>query len=223
MNLNQVFADIGSADLPHRLAKLISVGTIAEVDYQTARVKVKIGDWLTGWLPWLTARASNNLNWQAPEIDEQVLVLAPCGDIAQAVVLGAVYQQQQQELVSDIPAEERQEIERMQYLDGSVVEYNRKSHRYFMDIKGENATLDIVSAGTLNINTVQDITVVTEANARVTATENIEFEAKSVNVKASENISLDAGKDVSVKAGGNMTLEAGGNMKLNASHISAQE
>ena len=52
MNLNQVFADIGNADLPHRLAKLINVGTIAEVDYQTARVKVQMGDWLTTWLPW---------------------------------------------------------------------------------------------------------------------------------------------------------------------------
>ena len=222
MNINQVFADIANADVPHRLAKLISIGTIAEVDYQTARVKVKIGDWLTSWLPWLTARASNNVNWQAPELDEQVLVLAPCGDITQAVVLGAVYQQQQQELVADVAVEERMDIERMTYFDGSVVEYNRKTHRYFLDIKGENATLDIVSAGTLNITTTQDITVLTEANAKVTATENIELNAKSVVVTASENISLDAGKDISVKAGGNMNLEAGGDMILKAAMIKAQ-
>ena len=46
---------------------------------------------VTAWLPWLTARAGTVLTWSAPSLGEQVLLLAPTGDLAQAFVLPAVY------------------------------------------------------------------------------------------------------------------------------------
>ena len=47
---------------------------------------------VTVWLPWLTARAGTVITWSALSLGEQVLLLAPTGDLAQAFVLPAVYQ-----------------------------------------------------------------------------------------------------------------------------------
>ena len=57
-----------------------------------AKLKVKIGDITTDWLPWLTHRASNDTSWWAPEVGEQVIVLAPSGELHQAVIMPSIYQ-----------------------------------------------------------------------------------------------------------------------------------
>ena len=142
MIANPLQTNLAQADMQHRLAKLISLGTVNEVDYEKALVRVTIGDWLTSWLPWLTAQAFNNLTWQAPEVGEQVVVLAPCGDLAQGVVLGSLYQQNHnlEKVASDVAKESRQHVQRTVYQDGSMVEYDREKHRYYIDIKGESST-----------------------------------------------------------------------------------
>ena len=62
--------------------KLVQIAAIVEADYEQAKVKVKMGDIITHWLPWLTVRAHNNKTWWAPEVGEQVLLLAPSGELA---------------------------------------------------------------------------------------------------------------------------------------------
>lgn len=86
------------AEILRRIENIIRTGTIAQVDYAKALVRVKYdedengADVLTGWRPWLTHRASNDITWHAPELNEQVLLLSPSGDIAMAMVLPAIYQ-----------------------------------------------------------------------------------------------------------------------------------
>lgn len=81
-------------ELERRMANIISFGTIAAVDLDKARCQVSVGDILTTMIPWLSMRAdSSNHVWWAPTIGEQVLVLAPCGEYNQAVVIPAIYQQ----------------------------------------------------------------------------------------------------------------------------------
>lgn len=86
------------AETLRRIENIIRTGTIAQVDYAKALVRVKYDedenglDVLTGWRPWLTHRASNDISWHAPEINEQVLLLSPSGDIALAIILPAIYQ-----------------------------------------------------------------------------------------------------------------------------------
>ncbi len=77
-------------ELRRRLSQLIQYGVIAEV-YGT-RARARIGDLLTAPLPWLTARAGEDIAWWQPRVDEQVVVLAPSGDLAQGVILPALYQ-----------------------------------------------------------------------------------------------------------------------------------
>lgn len=78
-----------------RIANLLRLGTVAEVRLQPpARCRVKTGDLLTDWLPWLTLRAGGvdgGATWWAPVAGEQCLLLAPGGDLLQAVVLPGIY------------------------------------------------------------------------------------------------------------------------------------
>lgn len=226
MIANPLQTNLAQADMQHRLAKLISLGTVNEVDYEKALVRVTIGDWLTSWLPWLTAQAFNNLTWQAPEVGEQVVVLAPCGDLAQGVVLGSLYQQDHnlEKVASDVAKESRQHVQRTVYQDGSMVEYDREKHRYYIDIKGEEATVDVVSAGTLNITTEKDITVITSANATVNATQNITVSATEALKLSGKTVDISAtGGDVKMDASAGIGIKAVDTLKLNGANISAQE
>ena len=40
-------------ELDRRISNLIQVGTVSEADYSNAKLKVKIGEIITDWLPWL--------------------------------------------------------------------------------------------------------------------------------------------------------------------------
>lgn len=64
------------------LENLIRFGTIAEVQMVPPRVRVKTGDLLTGWLPWLALRAGADVDWDPPTVNEQVLLLSPSGQLA---------------------------------------------------------------------------------------------------------------------------------------------
>ena len=110
------------ADLLRRLENLIRLGTVAEVDYPNARVRVTVSELRTDWLPWLTRRAGGDRDWWAPEVDEQVLVLAISADPAQSVVLPAVYQD------AFPPPETDPDIRRILVADGADMSYNRSGH-----------------------------------------------------------------------------------------------
>lgn len=78
-------------DTQRRLANIIRIGTIEEADYATARVKVRFGEILTGWLPFGGQRAGGMRVWNPPSVGEQVVVLSPSGDLAQGVAIPGLY------------------------------------------------------------------------------------------------------------------------------------
>jgi len=110
------------AELERRLWNLLRLGVVAEADYAGALVRVRSGDLLTGWIPWLTRRASNDADWWAPEVGEQVVLLSPGGEPEQAVALPALYQS-----AHSAPAA-IEYVRRVTYADGTTVEYDRDAH-----------------------------------------------------------------------------------------------
>lgn len=107
-------------ELARQVANLIRLGTIEEADYSKALVRVRSGDQLTGWIPWLTRRASFDADWWAPEIGEQVVILSPCGDPMQAVVLPAIHQS-----AHPAPAD-RETVRKVTFADGAWCSYDRE-------------------------------------------------------------------------------------------------
>jgi len=118
-----------TADTTRRLANLLRMGKVVELDEAKARVKVKLGDDMTTtWLPWLTHRAGPDRDWHAPEPGEQVMVLSPSGDMRQGVVMPSVYQNS-----SQAPANLKT-THRLQYADGAFIQYDRLAHKYAIDV-----------------------------------------------------------------------------------------
>lgn len=140
------------AELERLLANLIRVGVVAQLDEANARVKVRTGGLVTDWLPWISARAGATRAWSAPRAGEQVLVLSPYGDPAQAVALPAIYQD-----AYPAPAATK-DVEHVVFPDGSTVDYNSATNTLEVTVAGsgnvvvncQQATVNAAASVTLN-------------------------------------------------------------------------
>ncbi len=124
------------------LQNIIRIGTIAEADYAHARVRVAISELVTGWLPWIISRAGSAVEWWAPSVGEQVIVLSPGGDLAQGIVLPAIYQ------ASTPPTDTDPDVRKVTYPDGTTIEYNAAAHDLKISTVG---TISITSAGHVHV------------------------------------------------------------------------
>ncbi len=140
-------------DLLRRLENLLRPGTIHAIDHAAARVRVSTGGLLTDWLPWFERRAGNVRTWSPPSVDEQCLLLSPGGDPANGLVLVGMAS-------SAHPAPSASpHLDRTQYPDGTVVEYDHDAHTLRIDaplvhITGEatiqgpvTVATDVIAAG----------------------------------------------------------------------------
>ena len=75
------------AETDRRLAGLLRAGVISEVqlgDTSTpARCRVTVDDWTSGWLPFKAGSAGAVRTWLPPVVGEQVVMMAPSGDVAE--------------------------------------------------------------------------------------------------------------------------------------------
>jgi phage baseplate assembly protein V len=82
------------AELDRRLAALLQAGTVDAVDYDKARCRVRVGEWVSAWLPWASLGAGKVRNWRPPSVGEQALVLSPSGDPANGFAFAGFYSDQ---------------------------------------------------------------------------------------------------------------------------------
>ncbi|MCE3232491.1 MAG: Phage baseplate assembly protein [Rickettsiaceae bacterium] len=132
-------------ELDRRVSNLIQIGTVVAANYEHAKLKVKIGDITTDWLPWLVTRASNDTSWWAPEVGEQVIVLAPSGELHQAVIMPSIYQ-------SAHPAiDTSEDVSKTVYKDGTTTRYDRDSHLLTVDVNSAGKVEVIIGASTITM------------------------------------------------------------------------
>lgn len=122
------FAELHGPDAARRLEGMVRVGTVEEVDEDAAKVRVRVGAMLTNWLPWGVTGASDDADWYCKEPGEQVLLVAPDGELAQAVVVCSLYQGKH-----PAPANQRNK-RRRQWRDGAFEEYDRDAHHYTLNV-----------------------------------------------------------------------------------------
>lgn len=80
------------AELYRLLANLVRIGTVFALDTDKAKLRIKDGaGFESGWISWGTERAGDDKNWQPYSLGEQLVIICPCGDPAQAIVLCALY------------------------------------------------------------------------------------------------------------------------------------
>lgn len=110
-----------NAELNRRIENLIRIGTIAEVDHATHRVRVDSGELLTDWLKWRTGRAGATRTWSPPTIGEQVMILSPSGELGNGIVLPSIFSD-----AHDSPSSSESEHV-MEFPDGARLSYDHAS------------------------------------------------------------------------------------------------
>lgn len=79
-------------ELARLLNNLIRLGTVTEVQHgQPSSVRVKTGELTTNWIPFMAHRAGSIKTWSPPSVGEQVVLMAPGGDLVSAIALTGVY------------------------------------------------------------------------------------------------------------------------------------
>ena len=110
---------MNAGEIYRLLANMIMVGVVDQLDEQNERIRVSADGMLTDWIPWGEQRAGPlKRTWTPPGEGEQVVVLSPYGDPAQAVVLCSINQDK-----FPAPANSKT-TDRTVYSDGTVVEYD---------------------------------------------------------------------------------------------------
>lgn len=131
-----------TADINRRLESLIRLGQVTAVNPTTARCRVKTGQLVTDWLPWLTVRAGQTRDWNPPTVGEQCLLLSPSGETAAGVALIGLYSD-----AAAAPSNDQDE-HLTTYPDGATVSYNHAT-----------GAMQISGIKTLNIDASEYITL----------------------------------------------------------------
>ncbi|MGJ8514676.1 hypothetical protein R84981_001127 [Carnimonas sp. R-84981] len=180
-------------DIHRALQNLIRIGQVFDVDLSLTppSVRVRAGDLETDWIAWSASRAAAVSMWAAPVIGETVLMLAPSGDTAGAIIVASLYS-------SEHPTLERSgDVIALHVDDGTVIRYDRAAHQ-----------LDATVNGTANIKAKAiKLTGPVTIDGAVTMTKTLNVKgniASQADVKAG-SISLKGHTHGGVKGGPDMT------------------
>ncbi len=121
---------------------IVRIGQVAEVDVSRARARVQAGDNLTGWQPWVSARTGTSLEWDPPTVGEQVVLLSPAGDLAQAIIVTGLYRQ-------NAPSQSADEHKRV-YPDGASITYDHVKKELVASFPGK-VNVNITGNATINV------------------------------------------------------------------------
>lgn len=124
---------------------LIKVGKVESYNQEraTCRVIFEENDHKSFDLPILVKQSLKNKDYWIPDKDEMVLCLFLPTGIETGFILGAIYNKEDTTPISN------PNIRHISFEDGTVIEYDRESHKLTIDVKG---TVEIKSTGAINIS-----------------------------------------------------------------------
>lgn len=129
---------------PRRLfGNLLQLGAVESVDLAHATCRVRVGDLVTGDLPWLTPRAGATRVWSPPVAGEQVLLLCPEGDVEGGLVLPALFSD-----AHPAPASDKRDL--IAWADGAELSY---------DAEGAGLVLKLPDGRPLRITAPAGVTI----------------------------------------------------------------
>lgn len=176
MNLNELL---------RLLLNLARKGTIIAVDHQAALCRVASGELETNWIPWLAIAAGTTRDWRPPTAGEQVLLISPGGDPADAVALCGIYSNKAQ-APGDSP-----DTHTRTYPDGAAMEYDHMAHRL---------TVTLPAGGEILVDAPTAVTVRT-ATAKIVA-DLVQIEAPTTKMTGNLDVAgtIAAGQNITTPA-----------------------
>jgi phage baseplate assembly protein V len=137
-------------DIVGDVAQVLRLGRIASVDRAAGTCTVAIGDpdgeggeVITDSVPWAAVRAGRTTVWSPPSDGEQCALLAPGGDIAQAIALPGIF-------CAAFPAPGDPDREFVRFGDRAMIAYDAGAHALDIDLPG-GGTVAIAAPGGISI------------------------------------------------------------------------
>lgn len=132
--------DYASHDL---IGQLAGFGKIEDVDLEAGLITVRQGDVVSGPIRWIMGGGGGTKVWSRPKAGEQVLLIAPEGDIAGAIALRGVHS-------AAFPPIGDPDREVIQFQDGATVAYHSGTHALAVVLPAGGAiTIDAQSGLTI--------------------------------------------------------------------------
>lgn len=173
------------AQFSRLLANMIRIGTIEAADYATAKARVRLGDLVTDWLPWMVERAGPDRDWVAPELGEQVVLFCPSGNPELGIIGGSLYQ------TAHAANGDSKDLRRVTFGDGTVCEYDRAGHKLNITIPEAGGELNVTTPGKVTISAATQVNLLSAAEINLTAGAKISLTAPLIALNG--NIVQDAG------------------------------
>ena len=111
------------------------IATVEEIDWEKREFRAKSGDILTNWLPFPAFITHNYRHWIPLREQTQLILSVDGGDYNTATVIGMIWSEEIP--APDIPVEDRPTIDRLEFNDGTIVEYDSKRKKLLVDTPGE--------------------------------------------------------------------------------------
>lgn len=132
------------------IGNMLQLGTIESVDLDEATCRVRVGDNLTGDIPFAAARAGELVRiWAPPSVGEQIKLLCPEGD-TEAALAGASF------FCDAHPAPSNKPLLLIQFKDGTQLSYDPEAHALRIEIAA-GGTAEVTAPGGLTITA--DVTI----------------------------------------------------------------
>ncbi|KZN57601.1 hypothetical protein N473_06900 [Pseudoalteromonas luteoviolacea CPMOR-1] len=151
------------AELKRRFDNLLMVGAIHEVDLENKKLKVAVGELITGWLPWPADVAANYIRWRPLKPGIQCLIASPSGELTQAIIIQILYTTE-----LDSP-ETADDMDVVIFNDGTEVRYDSTT-----------SVLSIQCAGDINVSTHGDATATVAGALTATVTGDAAIDAANI-------------------------------------------
>lgn len=116
------------AEILRLLENLIRLGHVSAVDGK--RMRVKSGGIETNWIQWIALAAGEDSAWHQPSVEEQVILLCPGGDPANAVAVRGLYSD-----AHDAPSLDPA-VRLFRFRDGTTITYNTAAHHLQANVLG---------------------------------------------------------------------------------------
>lgn len=165
------------SEISRLIDELICFGTIAEVDHAGQRLRLDIRGQRSGWLPYPNEIGHNFRAWCPLRVGTQVVAVCPSGNRANAVLVAVI--------PTDAlpPPSTVETLDRIEFNDGSLVEYDSAAKRMHVVSVGDIAA---EASGNISASAGGDIAASAGGNATIAAGALASISAPVIALKATK-------------------------------------
>lgn len=201
--------------------QLVKEGTVTACfpERHTCRVVFADKDDMTSAeMPILTMCAFDNKFYSMPDVGDVVVCLfaSNADQTGTGWIIGSRFNDKSK------PNANSQDVTRMDFKDGTFIEYDRESHELKVNCQGKvfvdaKKDVSVKTEAKAFVEAKEDITIKSDAKILVEAKAEIVVKSEdSITLKADQDITLDAGNDVVLGAGGEIVFSGAKSYSLTA-------